>query len=92
MKQVFRCDFCTEIGTAEEIMKHEENCICNYHKKSCLTCKHAKRNITTYFCEAGRDIPEGKYIENCSTYEYDGRNHATRNIFNGSSLFGGLFG
>lgn len=91
MKQIFRCEYCSEIGTAEEIEKHEAECICNYNKKSCLTCKHASRGLTTYTCNIGRQIPEGKYIEECRYYEWDGKDHTTRNFFNGS-IFGGLFG
>ena len=91
MKQVFRCEYCTETGTAEEIEKHEAGCIHNYNKKSCLTCKHVSRNLTTYTCNRGRQIPEGKYIEECRYYEWDEKDHTTRSIFTGS-IFGGLFG
>ena len=43
MKQLFRCDYCDQTGTAEEIEKHEVRCIHNYTKRSCLTCKHKNR-------------------------------------------------
>ena len=31
MKAIYRCDFCDQTGTAEEIMQHEESCIYNYN-------------------------------------------------------------
>ena len=35
-------------------------------------------------------IPEGKYIEQCVNYEWDEKDHTSKNIFKGSP-FGGLF-
>ena len=29
MKQLFRCEYCSETGTAEEITKHEQECTYN---------------------------------------------------------------
>jgi hypothetical protein len=79
------------MGVKEEIVKHEEECIHNYNKRSCLTCKHAQRNFTKYTCAIGHDIPEGKYIEQCNKYEWDEKDNTTRNVFTGN-LFGSLFG
>ena len=94
MKQLFRCEYCQDIGTEEEIKKHEEECIYNYNKKSCWTCKHAKRSwITTVECTVGQEIPQGKYIERCSKYEWDEKDHSkpsAKDIF-GDNAFGGLF-
>jgi hypothetical protein len=90
MKQLFRCEYCSETGTADEIAKHEAECIFNYDKRSCLTCKHAENKFTKYICNAGKDIPEGKYLEQCSNYEWDEKDHTGKSIF-GGNLFGGLF-
>lgn len=90
MKQLFRCEYCSETGTAEEITKHEAECLHNYTKRSCMTCKYVENNFTKFTCNAGKDIPEGKYIEQCSNYERDEKDHTGKNIFSGT-LFGGLF-
>lgn len=90
MKQLFRCEYCNEIGTAEEMTKHEAECIHNYTKRSCMTCKYAQRSFTKFTCDAGREIPDRKLIEYCNNYEWDEKDHTTKNIF-GGNLFGGLF-
>lgn len=95
MKQLFRCDYCDYIGTAEEVATHEETCIHNYTKKSCWTCKHAEICLLTVKCKAGIEISEGKYIENCNKYEWDEKDHSdinamAKSLFGGSG-FGGLF-
>ncbi len=92
MQQLFRCDYCTEVGTAEELMKHEAECIYNYKRKSCWTCAYAKRDFSKHTCNNGVDIPEGKFFENCSAYKWDEKDHIRRNLFNGSPLLGSLFG
>ena len=90
MKQLFRCDYCDFTGTAEEVSKHEETCIYNYDKKSCWTCKHAcKHQLVNFKCNAGQEIPEGKYIQHCTQYENDGNDYTKS--FAAKSLFGGLF-
>lgn len=92
MKQLFRCDFCDQTGTAEEIEKHEAECIHNYKKRSCFTCKHRKIiSLTSYGCALGKEIPIGKYVEQCSQYEWDEKDEAKttfEDIFDG--IFGGL--
>ena len=94
MKQLFRCEYCDQIGPEEEIKKHEEECIFNYTKHSCLTCKYAERGMLNYKCTNGKDIPEGKYLEQCNKYEWDEQDHVTRKLINTGPLggiFGGLF-
>lgn len=76
MKQLFRCEYCTEVGTEEEIRAHEEGCLWNYTKKSCWTCKHAEKVLSKIRCTADKEISDGTYIEQCSSYEYDGKDHA----------------
>lgn len=90
MKQVFRCEYCNEMGTADEIAKHEAECIFNYDKHSCMTCKFAENKVLSFKCKLGREIPEGKYIEQCSNYEWDEKDFTGKNSF-GKNLFGGLF-
>lgn len=40
MKQAYICDFCGKVGTEEEILQHEKECIKNPALKRCITCKH----------------------------------------------------
>lgn len=90
MKQLFRCDYCDYTGTAEEVAVHEETCIHNYNKKSCWTCKHAcKHQLVNFKCQAGQEIPEGKYIENCNKHEWDNKEATVDPKWKG--IFGGLF-
>ena len=91
MKKIFRCEYCDKTGIEEEILKHEDNCIYNHTKRSCMTCKHVENIITRFNCKAGKDIPEGKQFVDCDKYEWDGVDHAhvTPNVF--GNIFGGLF-
>lgn len=91
MKPVFKCDYCSKMGTEEEIEKHELECFDNYDRKSCYTCTHKSlgkvtNNMITYECKLGKEIPEGKIFEFCPQYERNENNH----IF--TNLFGGIFG
>ena len=91
MKPVFKCEYCKFMGTEEEVKNHEPDCIDNYDKKSCLTCKHRKTYYsptTRYECENGVDIPEGKMFENCGYYER--KEKVDYKNFLGD-LFGGVF-
>ena len=95
MKQLFRCEYCDKTGTIEEITEHEQECMYNYNKRSCFTCKHAEIClITKVKCTVGKEIPTDKYIENCSQYENDGVDHSkvspAKTLFGGTG-FGGLF-
>ena len=92
MKQIFRCDFCDKMGVAEEIIKHETTCLCNYKRKSCSTCKHAENRISKYKCKVGNDIPEGQMFTGCDKYEWDEIDHTHPNPAAFSSMFGGIFG
>ena len=44
MKEVFKCDYCNYIGTAEEVAEHEKTCLCNLKTECCYTCKYIRRN------------------------------------------------
>ena len=85
MKPVFKCDYCSEMGTEEEIKEHEIKCIYNYDRRSCCTCVHKntrfKNDNIIYECKADKEIPVGKIFEFCSSYE---RNK-------NAGFFGGLF-
>ena len=90
MKQIFRCEYCDKMGTSEEIEKHEDECIHNHAKRSCLTCKHKViESMQKYGCSLNKEIPEGKYYEQCPQYEWDERDYTTRYYNN---IFGNLFG
>ena len=70
MKPIYRCEYCDVTGTEEEIREHEEKCIKNYNKKSCLTCKHCSTDgIKKVECKQGREIPEGQMYSDCSQHE-----------------------
>lgn len=70
MKAIYRCEYCDVTGTEEEILEHEEECIKNYNKKSCFTCKYCETDgFKTVKCKRGREIPEDKYYENCPKHE-----------------------
>ena len=92
MKPLFRCEYCDKIGTEEELIKHENECINNYTKRSCTTCKHAENKITKFNCKLGKAIPEGKFFEFCESYEWDEKDRTSRNPVPFNNLFGGLFG
>lgn len=90
MKPVFKCDYCSKMGTEEEIKEHEPKCVDNYDRKSCYTCVHkmTKPNGRQwhYECKVGNEIPEGKIFEFCPQHE---RKEKAETITN---LFGDLFG
>ena len=90
MKPVFKCDYCSEMGTEEEIREHESKCTENYDRKSCYTCTHKKlrtKDSNLYYeCEAGIDIPMGKFFEFCKSYE---RKEKSYNPL--TDLFGSMF-
>lgn len=92
MKPLYRCDYCEFKGTEEEVLKHEETCIHNTSKKSCLTCKYKKyKNMQTITCTNGVDIPGGQYRQYCPNYEDEEKvepDDDFSNIF--KSIFGGL--
>lgn len=91
MKPVFKCDYCSKMGTEEEIREHEPKCMDNYDRRSCYTCEHKsaglKDNKWVYECEVDIDIPEGKIYEFCSSYKRKEKPY-TGNIVH--DLFGGL--
>lgn len=88
MKPVFKCDYCSKMGTEEEIREHEPKCFDNYDRRSCFTCIHKTLKGINYECKAGIEIPEGKLIEFCGSYE---RKEKPRNPLS-ENLFGNLFG
>jgi len=83
MKPVFKCDYCTFMGTEEEVKEHEPKCMDNYDRKSCYTCIHKQFNgVKGFKCNCGIEIPEGKIYEFCPSYERKERsNYDLGNIF-----------
>lgn len=74
MKLVFKCDYCHEIGTEEEIQKHEPNCLHNYDAKNCHTCIHKDKfsfenKQMKVICKKNIDVPVNNVICFCSSYE-----------------------
>lgn len=91
MKPVFKCDYCSKMGSEEEIREHEPICMDNYDRKSCHTCVHkkiySKGSKYLYNCKAGKELPEGKIFEFCNTYE-----RKEKGDYPLADLFGSLFG
>lgn len=74
MKPVYKCDYCSYMGTEEEVKEHEPKCFDNYDMKNCYTCKHKKlggieNNLVKYKCEKEVDIPAGHIFNFCNFYE-----------------------
>ena len=90
MKPVFKCEYCNQMVTEDEIREHEPTCIDNYDRKSCFTCVHkcikSKDGKWYYECKLGKEIPEGKIFEFCPLYK---RKEKTNNLVD--NLFGGIF-
>lgn len=90
MKPVFKCDYCSKMGTEEEIREHEPKCLDNYDRRSCYTCAHKRTKIKDdkclFECAADCEIPEGKFFEFCPSYERKEKSETIEN------LFGDLFG
>ena len=82
MKPVFKCDYCSQMGTEEEIKEHEQNCINNYSKRSCYTCKNkairpASEKGWYLQCKLGKEIPSGSVIEFCEHYNKKEENQSS---------------
>ena len=92
MKPVFKCDYCSKMGTEEEIREHEANCFDNYDRKSCFTCihKHTKYGEAgpAYECDAGIEIPKGKLFEFCDSYERKEKTNPIKDVFGDLLGFG----
>ena len=73
MKPVFKCDYCSKMGTEDEIREHEPICMDNYDRRSCYTCGHkqlaSQEKQWCYKCKLGKEIPDGKIFEFCPQYE-----------------------
>jgi hypothetical protein len=89
MKPVFKCDYCSKMGTEEEIREHEPKCFDNYDRRSCFTCTHKILKPKCYECDIGIEIPEGKIFEFCESYERKEESKLT-NPF--GEFMSGLFG
>lgn len=87
MKPVFKCDYCSKMGTEEEIREHEPKCFDNYDRRSCFTCTHKAFKGHNYECKVGVEIPEGKLIEFCKSYERKEKNPLLNDLF--GNMFGG---
>ena len=88
MKPVYKCDYCSFMGTEEEVKEHEPLCHENYDMKNCYTCKNRGKMTmedgkVKYECEAGRGIEAGCIWQHCELYEHKEKE---------KSIFGNLFG
>ena len=87
MKPVFKCDYCSKMGTEEEITEHEPKCFDNYDRRSCFTCVHKTFKGCNYGCKVGIEIPEGKFFEFCESYKRKEKSDDPL-----ADIFGNLFG
>ena len=92
MKPVYKCDYCSQMGTEEEIREHEPNCHENYDRRNCWTCVHKRtkydKDHNWYFeCNAEKEIPKGCIVEFCPKYE-----HKTKSGDLFKDIFSDLFG
>ena len=92
MKQVYRCEYCDHMGTEEDVLKHEQECLWNRDKRTCTTCKKCDRGFLKYKCNDGNEIPDGQMFVNCDKYEWDEVDHTTKHPVATNTMFGGLFG
>lgn len=69
MKPVFKCDYCSFMGTEKEVKEHEPKCQENHDRRSCFTCEHKDMKNAQYICKAGKTIPENSILEFCGKYE-----------------------
>ena len=99
MKPVYKCDYCSFMGTEDEVKEHEPKCTENYDMRSCYTCKNRGRvifkkeddiNIVKYECDAGKDVPHGYIMKNCDLYERKEKGLNWTNDFV-DALFGSSF-
>ena len=93
MKPVYKCDYCSFMGTYDETKVHESTCSENYDLRSCDTCKHRGKltmedKKIKYECRNGIDIPAGNIYQNCKMYEQKEKSQY-EDLF--SSLFGSPF-
>jgi len=67
MKQVWKCDFCTETNTDKaKIAGHEPKCSFNPINKKCFTCKHSAWEWDLRVCRKDLDTINGEDEGNCS--------------------------
>ena len=92
MKQVYRCEYCDHMGTEEDVLKHEQECLWNRDRRTCATCKKCDRGFLKYKCNEDKEIPDGQMFVNCDKYEWDEVDHTTKHPVATNSMFGGLFG
>ena len=76
MKQVYKCEYCSFIGTAAEVTEHEKTCIYNPDVKCCANCRWA--HYEGYFTSSGfnNNVPNlvckyREFIENSKSWEID---------------------
>lgn len=87
MKPVFKCEYCNFMGTEDQVRIHEQDCLYNYDKRSCSTCKNRGFvNYKQYKCACGKEIPEGMEIRYCEKYDRKEKSESFKDIFSG--LFG----
>ena len=70
MQPVFKCDFCSFMGSQQEVQEHTRKCTNNFERKNCLSCVHKSWEGVDFKCDCGKHIPAGQMIEFCDQYEY----------------------
>lgn len=91
MKAVYRCDFCGEMGTEQEIFVHEAQCPANPHRLNCSTCEYSGyKSLKQFKCmfNESREVPPEKEFVNCPDHKVKEHFDGMNNIF--KSMFGGV--
>lgn len=69
MKQVFKCDYCSQTDEkSESLLKHEAICAWNPLFKKCFTCTHQcdeGHDFSIPACEINLDVIKGRDGVNC---------------------------
>lgn len=70
MKQVWKCDHCTDTGSQEKIKKHETECYMNPAVKDCGSCKNhlPVPYEQAWQCKFGWDFEDEKSLP-CKKWE-----------------------
>ena len=72
MKQVWKCDHCSETSVNyDKIKNHEPECSFNPINKKCYSCKHHYYDYGSPCCEIKLDICDGEDDGNCKGWLTD---------------------
>ncbi len=75
MKQVWKCDFCSQTDlSAEQMSQHETKCTFNKVNRYCYTCKVSREDGYDWHirgCDINEDTFRGEEEGNCPGWVYE---------------------